>query len=319
MQGIFVSYRRQDSQSAAGRLSDHLRDHLQDVPIFRDVETIDPGVDFVEAINRALKSCAVLIAVIGPRWTNIKDAAGQRRLDDPNDYTRLEIATALTRKDVRVIPVLVESAKMPSTAELPDDLQSLARRNAIELSDKRWEYDVSQLVQTLRQVLGIREPDPAPPPSPEPPPKRGKTLKVVAATVAGLAILGAIDWEEVFDFSGEPIPMVPITPQVPAINNPVTAAPAVQINLTGMWTDSGGGQHRIVQQGSQIEIAGLSPEGAVYGTGGLQGNSGWMNYTLNGYPLTAQFSVSPDGSQLDAVVNDPGTGQRTPVRMWRTQ
>ncbi|NMG72597.1 toll/interleukin-1 receptor domain-containing protein, partial [Parazoarcus communis] len=158
MQGVFVSYRRQDSQSAAGRLSDHLRDHLAGAAIFRDVETIEPGADFVDAIDRALKSCAVLLAVIGPRWLSISDEEGHRRLDLADDYTRLEIATALRRKDVRVIPVLVEGAQMPAPEQLPADLAELARRNAVELSDKRWDYDVGQLVNTLRKLTGLPEP-----------------------------------------------------------------------------------------------------------------------------------------------------------------
>src|SRR5574343_1018940 len=127
MKGIFISYRRQDSQSAAGRLADDLREHLPAVPIFRDVETIEPGVDFVEAIGHALHSCGVLLAIIGPRWTTMTDASGKRRLDDPGDYARLEIATALLRSDVRVIPVLVEGAVMPGSDELPDELKPLAR------------------------------------------------------------------------------------------------------------------------------------------------------------------------------------------------
>ena len=159
MQGIFVSYRRQDSQSAAGRLSDHLRDHLDGVPIFRDVETIEPGVDFVDAIDRALRACGVVLAVIGPRWVDAANAQNQRRLDDPNDYTRLEIATALKRDGVRVIPVLVDGAEMPTTEQLPDDLQALARRNATELTDKRW-----RLVLAVAPDAAV--PSPALPPLP---------------------------------------------------------------------------------------------------------------------------------------------------------
>lgn len=157
MRGVFISYRRQDSQSAAGRLADHLKDHLGSVPIFRDVETIEPGVDFVDAIDHALKSCSVLLAVIGPRWLTITDVTGRRRIDDPHDYNRLEVAAALKRSDVRVIPVLVEGTQMLATDDLPDDLKSLSRRNAIELSDKRWDYDVSQLVETLRRVIDSSE------------------------------------------------------------------------------------------------------------------------------------------------------------------
>lgn len=155
MQGVFISYRRQDSQSAAGRLADDIKELIVDVPVFRDVETIAPGVDFVDAINRALQSCGVLLAVIGPRWLTAADSAGQRRLDNPDDYTRLEIATALKRNDVRVIPVLVEGALMPSPGELPADLQALARRNAVELSDNRWNYDVSRLAATVGEALGV--------------------------------------------------------------------------------------------------------------------------------------------------------------------
>lgn len=165
MRGVFISYRRQDSQSAAGRLADHLKDHLHGVRVFRDVETIEPGVDFVEAINRALQSSAIMLAVIGPRWMSITDAAGRRRLDDPHDYNRLEVSAALKRSDVRVIPVLVEGAQMPATEDLPDDLKALSRRNAIELTDKRWDYDVGKLVETLDKVLSqgnSPEPDPGP-------------------------------------------------------------------------------------------------------------------------------------------------------------
>jgi hypothetical protein len=155
MQGIFISYRRQDSQSAAGRLADSLKEQLPQAAVFRDVETIEAGVDFVNAINAALESCGVLLAVIGPRWVSIQDDAGRRRLDDPNDYTRLELAAALARADVRVIPVLVDGASMPDPAALPADLKSLARRHAVELTDKRWDYDVAQLAATLRRVLGM--------------------------------------------------------------------------------------------------------------------------------------------------------------------
>ena len=116
MSGVFISYRRQDSQSAAGRLADHLKENLR-APVFRDVETIEPGVDFVEAIEKALASCAVMLVVIGPRWISISDASGRRRVDDESDYTRLEVGTALKR-NVRVIPVLVEGAVMPGDNEV---------------------------------------------------------------------------------------------------------------------------------------------------------------------------------------------------------
>src|SRR4051812_14047048 len=112
--GIFISYRRKDSQSAAGRLADSLEQRIPDATIFRDVETIEAGADFVATIASALESCDVLLAVVGPRWLDVTDADGHRRLDDPQDYTRVELATALKRPDVRVVPVLVDGAIMPS-------------------------------------------------------------------------------------------------------------------------------------------------------------------------------------------------------------
>ena len=202
MQGIFISYRRQDSQSAAGRLADHIKEQMPGVPVFRDVETIEPGMDFVEAISRALESCGVLLAVIGPHWSSVADAGGRRRLENANDYTRLEIATAFQRPNVRVIPVLVEGAQIPDANDLPEDLQALCRRNAIELTDKRWNYDVSQLIETLRKALGVEPPPPKPGPQPEPRPEsppspqawyRRLTKKqwgIGAAIVVVLGILG---------------------------------------------------------------------------------------------------------------------------------
>src|SRR5580693_7945944 len=99
--GIFVSYRRQESSHLAGRLSDRLADRFGEGKVFIDVDTIEPGVDFAEEINRAVAACKVLVAVIGPSWLTMADEQGRRRLDDPDDIVRLEIEAALAR-DVRV-------------------------------------------------------------------------------------------------------------------------------------------------------------------------------------------------------------------------
>ncbi len=131
---IFVSYRRDDARGDAGRLTDNLKLHFGDKQIFRDVEAIEAGVDFVEAINNAVSQCAVLLAIVGPNWLKATDSEGRRRLDDPNDFVRLEIAVALQR-NIRVVPVLVGGAVMPKAEDLPQGLESLARRQAHELSD----------------------------------------------------------------------------------------------------------------------------------------------------------------------------------------
>ena len=120
-----------------------------------DVTDIEAGVDFVEALQRAVGSCDVLIAVLGREWLTCKDRNGRRRLDDPHDFIRLEIGTALAR-NVRVIPVLVEGAVMPSASELPPDLEGLTRRQAVELRDSRWNADVESLATVLDRVLDPR-------------------------------------------------------------------------------------------------------------------------------------------------------------------
>lgn len=152
---IFISYRRDDTKAYAGRLHDHLSNHFGPGQIFMDIQAIEPGVDFVEVIEQAVGSCDVLIALIGPQWSMISDGEGQRRLDDPHDFVRLEITTALER-GIPVFPVLVDGAAMPAAKGLPDPLTKLARFNATELSDSRWRYDVERLIEALERRLRER-------------------------------------------------------------------------------------------------------------------------------------------------------------------
>jgi hypothetical protein len=130
--GIFISYRREQASGVAGRLYDRLVDRFGEAQVFIDVASIEPGVDFADVITRAVASCDVLLAVIGPGWLAASDDAGERRLDDPDDLVRLEVEAGLAR-DVRVIPVLVEGATMSRRKDLPEDLATLARRNAFVL------------------------------------------------------------------------------------------------------------------------------------------------------------------------------------------
>jgi formylglycine-generating enzyme required for sulfatase activity len=121
-----------------------------------DIDAIDPGLDFVEVIEQAVGSCDALIALIGRQWLTISDDSG-RRLDNPEDFVRLEIAAALAR-NIRVIPALVDAARMPRSPDLPDVLKPLARRHAIEIGDRRFHYDVDQLIEVLEKVLGAAKP-----------------------------------------------------------------------------------------------------------------------------------------------------------------
>jgi hypothetical protein len=150
---IFISYRRGDSSAHAGRLADRLVAEFGEDGVFMDVDTIEPGADFVDYIDDAVGSCDVLIALIGDEWLECHDDVGERRLDDPEDFVRLEVAAGLER-DIRVVPVLVEGAVMPRAHELPEPLRRLARRNALEITDTRWRHDVGRLVETIKKVLG---------------------------------------------------------------------------------------------------------------------------------------------------------------------
>jgi hypothetical protein len=115
---VLISYRRADSDYPAGWLFDRLAEHFGRGRVFKDVDSLEPGDDFAEVITAAVSSCSALVAVIGQRWLTITDEHGQRRLDNPEDFVRLEIEAALTR-GVRVIPVLVNGASMPRSADLP--------------------------------------------------------------------------------------------------------------------------------------------------------------------------------------------------------
>ncbi|HEY0323501.1 MAG TPA: TIR domain-containing protein [Pyrinomonadaceae bacterium] len=149
---IFISYRRDETADAAGRLSDNLIAHFGKDQIFMDIDYIEPGENFVQAIKDAVSSCQILIAIIGKGWlTSSKDGV-TRRLDNPNDFVRLEIATALSR-NVRVIPVLIQGATMPATPDLPEDLNQLSHRHAFELSNMRWKRDVESLITSLQRIL----------------------------------------------------------------------------------------------------------------------------------------------------------------------
>ncbi|HEY5672930.1 MAG TPA: TIR domain-containing protein [Malonomonas sp.] len=159
---IFLSYRREDSSGYAGRLFDHIKRHFGQDRVFMDISNIEPGVDFVDSIEKALNSCDTFLVLIGKNWLDCRDASGNRRLDDPDDFIRIETSAALKR-DVRVFPILVKGAVMPSAKDLPEDMARLARRNAHELSDQRWEFDCNELMAVLETIVGPPDKQPVAP------------------------------------------------------------------------------------------------------------------------------------------------------------
>lgn len=149
---IFINYRREDSIDAAGRLHDRLAQAFGHKNIFMDVDDIPAGVDFAKYLGDQVAASRVFLAIIGPTWLDAKDDSGGRRIDDPHDFVAIEITAALAR-NIRVIPVLVEGARMPKAGELPDPLKALARRQAIDVGRLHFGRDAEALVERVREVL----------------------------------------------------------------------------------------------------------------------------------------------------------------------
>jgi len=157
---VFISYRRSESQYATGRLFDRLAPRfLAPAEVFMDLEAIAPGADFVAALQQQLRDCRVCLVMIGPRWLDERDAGGQRRLDNPADFVRLEVAAALANPRIVVIPVLLDDARMPAEVDLPEPLKPLATRNAEHIVSNRFLQDSDALAAKVLHALG-RSPDP---------------------------------------------------------------------------------------------------------------------------------------------------------------
>jgi len=151
--GIFISYRRIDSRVYAGRLFDRLARHFGPSAVFMDTEGgIARGADFVNTLERAVAGVNAMVVVIGDHWSTCCDDRGLRRLDNDEDWVRQELASAL-RRDILVLPVLVNGASMPRAEDLPENIRGLARKQAAEISDGRWDYDTGEIFKTLERVV----------------------------------------------------------------------------------------------------------------------------------------------------------------------
>jgi hypothetical protein len=147
---VFVSYRHEDVPAYSGRLADRLVSRFGEDGVFLDIDAIDPGLDFRVVLREAIEACDIVLVVIGPGWVEAREPDGSRRLDQPNDYVRLEIQAALDR-DIRIIPVLVEGAQMPTADQLPEELVPLCYRNAVEMG-KNFHTEMAALISKLERV-----------------------------------------------------------------------------------------------------------------------------------------------------------------------
>ena len=153
---IFISYRREDSAGDAGRLADHLNQRFGSASVFLDIDTIDPGADFERVLTSSLQETAAMLVVIGPRWTALAKADGSRRLDDPADYVRREVAAALGR-DIPVVPVLVQGAALPRKEDLPESLAALVKRQVATLDHAEFRDDAERLCERLAKVIAVED------------------------------------------------------------------------------------------------------------------------------------------------------------------
>jgi len=153
---VFISYRREDSAAYAGRIQDRLERELGRDLLFLDVDDIPLGVNFVKVLREEVAQCGVLLAVIGPNWLGVRDEDGTRRLDNPTDVVRIEIAAALQR-EIPVIPILLDGTRVPKADQLPEDLKELALRNGLNVRHASFHADLDKLIRELkRQVAAAR-------------------------------------------------------------------------------------------------------------------------------------------------------------------
>jgi PAN domain/TIR domain len=207
MARIFINYRRDDTQGVAGRLFDYLASKYSHDELFMDVDAMKPGLDFTKQLDAQVAQCQVLLAVIGPHWLDAHDQAGKRRLDNDKDYVRIELASALKR-DIALIPVLVDGASMPSEDNLSDDLKPLARRHALELRHTRFNADADAIMHALEAVV---------------PRSRIPWRYVGAGAVVALGIAVAVAWPKLSARPHQPPPPPIASSEKPATANPPAA------------------------------------------------------------------------------------------------
>jgi hypothetical protein len=193
---IAISYRRQDSSPVAGRLYDRLQAEFGKGSVFMDFDSIPYGVDFREHIKQTLQRAKVVVAIIGPEWVGAKSDSSGRRIDDPTDFVRLEVASAL-ENGIPIIPILVNNTPMPDAKNLPPELEGLAFRNGLVLDTGiDFHHHADRLIAGIRRVLSpsaTAAPVPTPVQPAESRPSGGKGLAMAALVAILLAgvVLGA--------------------------------------------------------------------------------------------------------------------------------
>jgi hypothetical protein len=264
---IFISYRRSDSSDIAGRLHEHLIQAVGADAVFKDSEDIPPGADWRGVLRREIARSDVVLVLIGKQWLATPDAAGKRRLDDPNDWVRFEVESALQMDEIRVIPVLLNGAPIPAADDLPLPLRELAFKNAHALRpDPDFKIDVERLVRGIQRNTGIT-------PTEKPVNRAGGKLRklggclsallaVIVTAAGGMALLRQTEptptviaeaSKEVSISPTEPASLVTPTPTSPLIVTEITNLntaiagnpPITDITLLNAWLAASGGTELI--------------------------------------------------------------------------
>jgi Caspase domain/TIR domain len=215
MTGIFINYRREDAPGVAGRLFDRLATNYSRREMFMDVDAMKPGLNFVKQIDEQISKCDVVLAIIGPGWLNAVDDKGRRKIDKPRDYVRVELAAALKR-EIPVIPLLVNGTAMPSEDELPEELKSLPHRHSLELRHSRFSADSDAVIQAVGDIVPSR-----------------RAWPFVVGAVAGMALLGSLTGFVIWHTTDHdqtvirPVASATATANPPAVKqpDPLSAAP----------------------------------------------------------------------------------------------
>ena len=287
MPKIFISYRREDAGGFAGRLADALSARYGPGNVFRDVDDIVAGSEFVAALEQALATSDVFIPLIGRAW--LSSGPGSRpRLHEPDDYVRREIARALVR-GIRIIPALLDGARMPAAQDLPAELEPLIYRQAITLDDASWNPDVDRLAHAIdaaSQAPGSSAPDPAAP---------GRRRRIaLLAGMAAIAFAGYGAWR---------------------FTRP--------LDVSGEWRFDDGSRWVIRQDGRQLHIEDVhhaTREVWRAGTGRIANRTVEVDLQYRferGVSLHGPMELSGDGRNLDGLLTEAPSGRRLALTLRR--
>ncbi len=287
MPKIFISYRREDAGGFAGRLADALSARYGPGNVFRDVDDIVAGSEFVAALEQALATSDVFIPLIGRGWLSIGHGS-KPRLHEPDDYVRREIATAIVR-GIRIIPVLLDGTRMPAAQDLPAELEPLIYRQAITLDDASWNPDVDRLAQAIdaaSQAPGSSASEPAPP---------GRRRRIaLLAGMAAIAFAGYGAWQ----FTRPP-------------------------DVSGEWKFDDGSRWWIRQDGRQLHIEDVhhaTREVWRAGTGRIANRTVEVDLQYrfeHGVSLHGAMELSGDGRILDGVLTEAPSGRQLALTLRR--